>query len=288
MKELKILGIVVAVSAILYIGIEPIAHSQMHPSVAPADFSFSDLEKNTKTGDAVRGQETFMMAGCTGCHGLESQGISAPMDNATASASFGVVPPDLSTTGYLYEQNFLAMLIKNPAVALKIEHKFNDTNPHPMSAFYGLGGDIDQEIADIVAYLQSVAPESVDGEKAYEDACLRCHSIKYDNKLTPSDKEALVSYLATLPPDLSMTIRAKGESYLNTFINNPQKHLEGTLMPRVGLTQDAQEKVIEYMESIGDSKKDEREQTGMYLIIYFAILSVFAVLWKNKIWKEVE
>lgn len=288
MKELKILGIVVAVSAILYIGIEPIAHSQMHPSVAPADFSFSDLEKNTKTGDAVRGQETFMMAGCTGCHGLESQGISAPMDNATASASFGVVPPDLSTTGYLYEQNFLAMLIKNPAVALKIEHKFNDTNPHPMSAFYGLGGDIDQEIADIVAYLQSVAPESVDGEKAYEDACLRCHSIKYDNKLTPSDKEALVSYLATLPPDLSMTIRAKGESYLNTFINNPQKHLEGTLMPRVGLTQDAQEKVIDYMESIGDSKKDEREQTGMYLIIYFAILSVFAVLWKNKIWKEVE
>lgn len=180
------------------------------------------------------------------------------------------------------------MLIKNPAVALKIEHKFNDTNPHPMSAFYGLGGDIDQEIADIVAYLQSVAPESVDGEKAYEDACLRCHSIKYDNKLTPSDKEALVSYLATLPPDLSMTIRAKGESYLNTFINNPQKHLEGTLMPRVGLTQDAQEKVIDYMESIGDSKKDEREQTGMYLIIYFAILSVFAVLWKNKIWKEVE
>lgn len=288
MKELKILGIVVAVSAILYIGIEPIAHSQMHPSVAPADFSFSDLEKNTKTGDAVRGEQTFMMAGCTGCHGLESQGISAPMDNATASASFGVVPPDLSTTGYLYEQNFLAMLIKNPAVALKIEHKFNDTNPHPMSAFYGLGGDIDQEIADIVAYLQSVAPESVDGEKAYEDACLRCHSIKYDNKLTPSDKEALVSYLATLPPDLSMTIRAKGESYLNTFINNPQKHLEGTLMPRVGLTQDAQEKVIEYMESIGDSKKDEREQTGMYLIIYFAILSVFAVLWKNKIWKEVE
>lgn len=288
MKELKILGIVVAVSAILYIGIEPIAHSQMHPSVAPADFSFSDLEKNTKTGDAVRGEQTFMMAGCTGCHGLESQGISAPMDNATASASFGVVPPDLSTTGYLYEQNFLAMLIKNPAVALKIEHKFNDTNPHPMSAFYGLGGDIDQEIADIVAYLQSVAPESVDGEKAYEDACLRCHSIKYDNKLTPSDKEALVSYLATLPPDLSMTIRAKGESYLNTFINNPQKHLEGTLMPRVGLTQDAQEKVIDYMESIGDSKKDEREQTGMYLIIYFAILSVFAVLWKNKIWKEVE
>jgi ubiquinol-cytochrome c reductase cytochrome c1 subunit len=287
MKELKILGIVVAISAVLYIGIEPIAHSQLHPSVAPADFSFSDLEKNTKTGDPVTGEQTFMMAGCTGCHGLESQGFPAPMDDATASASFGVVPPDLSTTGYLYDANFLAMLIKNPAVALKVEHKFNDSHPHPMSAFYGLGGDIDQEIADIVVYLQSIAPETVSGEKAYEDACLRCHSIKYDNKLAPSGKEALTTYMATLPPDLSMTIRAKGEKYLTTFINNPQKHLGGTLMPRVGLTQESQEKVISYMQSIGDSKKDEREQTGMYLMIYFAILSIFAILWKKKVWREV-
>ncbi|NLC27373.1 MAG: cytochrome c1, partial [Campylobacteraceae bacterium] len=80
MKELKILGLVVAITAVLYWGIEPFAHSQMHPKVAPADYNFEDLEKNTKVGDASRGAETFMMAGCIACHGLKSQGMDSPMD----------------------------------------------------------------------------------------------------------------------------------------------------------------------------------------------------------------
>jgi ubiquinol-cytochrome c reductase cytochrome c1 subunit len=103
-KELKILAIVVAISAVLYIGIEPFAHSQMHPHVAPADFSFEDLEKNSKTGDAKRGAQTFMMAGCTGCHGVASQGIPAPMDDETASLSFGVIPPDLNWLQLWYKE----------------------------------------------------------------------------------------------------------------------------------------------------------------------------------------
>lgn len=288
MKELKILAIVVAISAVLYIGIEPFAHSQMHPHVAPADFSFEDLEKNSKTGDAKRGAQTFMMAGCTGCHGVASQGIPAPMDDETASLSFGVVPPDLSTTGYLYDANYLATLIKDPVKAMKLEHKFNDSNPHPMSAFMGLGGDIDQEVADMVAYLQSISPSSIDGKKAYEDACLRCHGIKYDNKPLPTQADALNAYMGTVPPDLSMTIRSKGEEYLNTFINDPQKHLPGTSMPRVGLNQEAQEKIVSYLENVGDRKKPERETLGLYLIGYFLLLSVFAFLWKKKVWKEVE
>jgi ubiquinol-cytochrome c reductase cytochrome c1 subunit len=288
MKELKILAVVIFFTGVVYWGVEPYAHTQLHPHVAPADFAFEDLEKNTKQGDAVRGLDVFMMAGCIGCHGVESQGMPAPMDSATASASFGVVPPDLSSAGYLYDANYLAALIKNPTVALKVEHKFNDAKPHPMTSFYGLGGDIDQEIADMVAYLQSIAPQSMEDKEVYVDACLRCHSVKYDKLIAPSDLEALTAYMGTTPPDLSMMIRAKGEEYLTTFINNPQKQLEGTGMPRVGLKESTQKQVIDYMESVGDRKKDERERVGLYIIGFFIILSVFAYLWKNQVWKEVK
>ncbi len=88
--------------------------------------------------------------------------------------------------------NQSATLIKEPTKALKVSHKFNEEKPHPMIAFFGLGGDINQEIADIVAYM------------------------------------------GTLLPDLSIMIRAKSKEYLETFINNPQKQLTGTYMPRVG------------------------------------------------------
>lgn len=288
MRELKILGIVVFFTMVLYIGVEPFAHSQMHPHVEDADFSFKDLAANTKTGDAVKGAENFMNAGCVGCHSLKSQGMDAPMDEATLSASFGVVPPDLSTAGVIYDANFLATLIKNPAVALKVEHKFSETNPHPMTQFYGLGGDIDQEIADIVAYLKSIAPtEKLTNKQVYEDACLRCHSIKYEGELSNSDQVLLASYMGTIPPDLSMMIRSKGKDYLNTFINNPQKQLVGTSMPRVGLTQAAQEQVVSYIEIAGDRKKDERESLGIKVIGFMILFTLLAYLWKVKIWREV-
>jgi ubiquinol-cytochrome c reductase cytochrome c1 subunit len=210
------------------------------------------------------------------------------MDDATASMSFGVVAPDLSSAGLIYEEHFLAALIKDPVKALKVGHKFDETNPHPMPAFYGLGGDLDQEIADMVAYLQSVAPQDITNEALFEDACVRCHSMKYDKKAMSSERGAMEAYMGMLPPDVSMSIRAKREKYLTTFINDPQKHLEGTAMPRVGLTETAQTQVVEYMENVGDSKKEERERVGLYIMGFFVILSVFAVLWKNKVWREVE
>lgn len=288
MRELKILAVVVFFTLVTYIGVEPFAHSQMHPHVAPADFEFKDLTPNTKTGDATKGAENFMNAGCIGCHGLKSQGMPNPMDDATASASFGVVPPDLSTSGAIYDANFLAELIKNPTKALKVEHKFNENNMHPMTPFYGLGGDIDQEIADIVAYLQSIAPkEALTDAQVYEDSCQRCHNLKYADRLSNSDEALITKYMGTIPPDLSIIIRAKGKEYLETFINNPQKQLKGTAMPRVGLTEKAQEQVIAYLEKTGDRKKDERNTLGLKVIGFMIIFTILAYLWKVKIWREV-
>ncbi|MBP6497255.1 MAG: cytochrome c1 [Campylobacteraceae bacterium] len=287
MREFKILGVVLFFTALIYWGVEPFAHSQMHPHVAPADFAFKDLGATDKKGDAVKGAENFMAAGCIGCHGVSSQGLAAPMDNAAASVAFGVVPPDLSTAGTLYDKNFLVALIKEPTKALKVEHKFNETKPHPMIAFFGLGGDIDQEVADIVAYLQSIAPKEIDNKKVFEDACQRCHDMKYDKVFSMSEKDALKAYMGTTPPDLSMMIRAKSKDYLSTFINNPQKQLAGTSMPRVGLTEVSQNKVVDYMEKVGDRKKAERDDLGYKLIAYMALFTLLAYLWKVRIWKKV-
>ena len=159
MKELKIFAIVVILSGILYWGIEPYAHTKLHPHTANAEYNFSkedtdyakhfleqkkealeaakasgnkaSIEAATKDvetaqkilddyiafwadinsidlakGDAAKGAETFGAAGCTGCHGIEAAGMPASMDAETASQSFGVVPPDLSTAGKIYDERF--------------------------------------------------------------------------------------------------------------------------------------------------------------------------------------
>jgi hypothetical protein len=68
-----------------------------------------------------------------------------------------------------------------------------------------------QEIADIVAYLQSIAPEKMTDKEVYSDACQRCHSIKYaDMKgktmsaFTPNAE--IKQYMGKLPPDLKMDV----------------------------------------------------------------------------------
>jgi ubiquinol-cytochrome c reductase cytochrome c1 subunit len=237
-------------------------------------------------GNVEMGAETFGMA-CTMCHGVKSQGLEGPFDDALSSEAYGVVVPDLSDAGALYDESFLMALIINPAHALKLDHKFNDEDKSfPMTQFYGLGGDLNQEVADIVAYLKSIAPKDISGKEIFESACLRCHDLRYDNLVRPTEKTSLENYMGSNPPDLSMMIRSRGAEYLETFINDPQKNMAGTSMPRVGLNKVSQDKLINYLEQIGDSKKAERTTLGYFLIGFFAILAIFAYLWKSAVWKE--
>lgn len=346
MRELKIFAIVVILSGALYYGIEPYAHSELHPHTAAADFDYSkedetyakhvleaktvaleaaknlgdaakisaaqaDIEAAKKSledytnfwkeikvidfskGDATRGADTFVAGGCTGCHGLSAANIPSPMDAATASASFGVVPPDLSTAGAIYDEKFLAAIIKDPVMALKLGHKFGDEKPFPMMAFMGAGGDMNTELADMVAYLKKVSADhikangAISNEKLYEDACQRCHDVKYDQKYTLSNRVDLAAYMGSNPPDLSMMIRAKNsDNYLAKLINDPQKMLPGTSMPRVGLNEASTTQLVGYLEKVGDSKKEERQSVGYGTMIYFLILGIFAWLWKRKVWSE--
>jgi ubiquinol-cytochrome c reductase cytochrome c1 subunit len=281
MKELKIFGIITFFTLVLYWGVEPYAHSVMHPHVAPADFEFKDLKSVEAKGDIAKGQE-LVTTNCIACHSIKSQGFPAPMDNMSANAAYGVVPPDLSSAGAIYNENYLANFIKDPATASKTAHKFVDGKAHPMPSYNWM---TDEEIASIVAYLQSIAPKEMTEKEVFVDACGRCHNMKYAKIEATSD---VSEYMASTPPDLSMMIRSRGHHYLETFINNPQKQLPGTAMPRVGLTEEAQAQVINFIEEVGDSKKEEREALAPYVLGFLAFMTFVSFLWKKEIWDEVK
>ncbi|MGI7916527.1 c-type cytochrome [Campylobacter coli] len=289
-------------------------------NLAKVEELWADVAKIDFTkGNAAKGKE-FFNNNCFACHGIKEDDIAA---NITDS-SLGVIPPDLSSAGVIFDEKFLAALIMNPALALKVDHKFGDA--FIMTAYNSeTSGDseelVNANIADVIAYLKEVglkfeAKENatikqeaelkyskiedaneksalVEKEIAFAkdkstfiEACGRCHDIKYDNFFTLSNHNDLANYLGSVPPDLSMMIRSRGEQYLHDFINNTQKLLPGTAMPRVGLTEDAQVKVVSYLEKVGDSKKEERESTGIYIMIFFVILSIFAIGWKRSVWSK--
>ena len=339
MKQLVSFIVVVVVTAVTYWGVEPLAHSIMHPDVAPANFNFAEqdyeqaraelsgfqakIDEATKSGeeaaiikakkdyeqadaaaqenirfwdeikaidlakgDPTKGAELIQIAGCTGCHGLKAAGIENPNDYKIAASGMSVAPSDISDIAYLYDEKFLAALIKDPVRALKVTHKFGDERPFEMPAFFGAGGDLNEEIAHIVAYLKSIAPKEMSNKEVFESACARCHDMKYDNVFAPGNKQEIKAYLGITPPDLSMYIRSRSIEYLHNFINDPQKMLDGTSMPRVGLNEPAQNQVVAYMQSVGDSKKEERERLGLWIMGYFLILGILAILWKNKVWRN--
>ncbi|MCT7909357.1 c-type cytochrome [Arcobacter lacus] len=341
MREFKILAVVIVLTLITYWGVEPFAHSQMHPHVSPANFNFAEADKESakegvekaekalveaekagnekaihtaktdldaKTtfekdinefwasneesikavGDVANG-ETLVTTNCTACHSIESKGFPKVMDNATAASAYGVTPPDLSAVGKLYSKEYLVGFVKNPVKASKVEHKFVDGKVHPMPGYDWMSA---QEIADIVAYLQSIAPKEMTNKEVFHDACQRCHSIKYADmkggSMTAFTPNAdIKTYMGKLPPDLSQYIRSRGHEYLDTFINDPQKQLEGTSMPRVGLTEESQKQVISYLEEVGDSKKLQREELGPKFLIYLVVFAIFAFLWKASKWRDV-
>lgn len=279
MKEFLALIIVVVLTGIIYWGVEPFAHSQMNPEVAHADYEFTDLKPLVaKEGNAANGKE-LVNTNCLACHSIKVEGMESPFAPEDALVAYGVVPPDLSSAGLIYEKNFLGNVVKNASIATKQTHKFDGN--HPMPAYDWMS---DEELADIVAYLRSIAPQSLSNKEVFIDACGRCHSVRYDKW---NAQGGMTDYLGAKVPDLSMMIRSRSLDYLHTFINDPQKRLSGTAMPRVGLTKEAENQVIAYMESIGDSKKDERESLGYKLVIFMVIMGVVAYLWKRKIWSDV-
>jgi len=277
MRELKILVVLIFFVGLTYWGVEPYAHQIMHPEVSPPDFTFKDLPKQPTTGDAAKGKE-LVAAQCISCHSVSKEGIKLAMSDADAANTYGVVPPDLSNVAAIYDHNFLANFIQNPESTVKAKPgKYAMPN-------LGISAE---DAGHIVAYLSSIANKNLTAKQITEEACVRCHNIKYEGISRVATDARIKEYMGSVPPDLSQVIKSKGEHYLDGFINDPQKLLHGTAMPRVGLTKDAQAKVIEHLEKVGDPKKDERNSLAFWILGYFAILTVLTYLWKVSKFKEV-
>jgi ubiquinol-cytochrome c reductase cytochrome c1 subunit len=271
MRELKILAILIAVVGAMYWGVEPYAHSVMHPEVKPADFAFKDLPVQPAKGDAAKGKE-IVATQCATCHSISKAGLKLAMSDVDVANTYGVVPPDLSNVGAIYDHNFLANFIQNPEGTVKAK-----PGKYAMPNL----GISPEDASNIVAYLSSIAAKELTGKQITEEACVRCHDIKYDGVKRVAADARIKEYLGSVPPDLSQVIKSKGEHYLNGFINDPQKLLHGTAMPRVGLTKESQAKVIEHLEKVGDPSKNERNSLGLWILGYFAILTVLTYLWKG-------
>ncbi|WP_456433109.1 c-type cytochrome [Nitratifractor sp.] len=300
MKELKVLAVVVFFTLVTYWGVEPYAHKVMHKNVEEAtfeNFQYKDLKAPAK-GDPAKGKA--LIATCTSCHGIKSQGIKAPMDPVAASQAYGVVPPDLSNAGAVLDEKFIANFIVSPTHAGLVKK----------SAMPGGMADA-QGAADIAAYLKSIAPKEIKPKEAFEFACGRCHAVRYDKWTqigqTPKTKAdiktgvdlalmdfkkkvgqyqvKLAEYLGKLPPDLSIIVRARSEEYLEKFVENPQHILPGTAMPRVGVTEEGYEKIYKYLEEVGDPSKPKREKVGPWVLGYLVLFAFLAFLWYKSQWK---
>ena len=299
MKDLKILAVVVFFTLVTYWGVEPYAHSVMHKHVEFEGFKYKDLKAPAKKGDPKKGKE--LISACIGCHAIQSQGIKAPMDAVSASAAYGVNPPDLSNAGAVLDEKFIANFIVSPTHAGLVKKS-------------GMpGGMADaQGAADIAAYLKSIAPKEIKPKEAFEFACGRCHAVRYDKwtqigqipktkadiktgvdlKKMEFDKKLgqyklnLSNYLGKLPPDLSVIVRARSEHYLKTFIENPQNLLHGTAMPRVGVNNEGYEKIYKYLEEVGDPSKPKREKVGPIVLLYFIGFAFLAYMWYKSQWKD--
>jgi len=303
-KEPLILAVVVFFTLLTYYLVEPYAHHVMHKHVESESFEYSDIAKFTPTTNIAHGKE-LVTSNCTACHSINVEKMPAPMDAVTSAASYGVNPPDLSNAGVVYDAKYLAAFIADPAKAANVSHKFNDTRMHPMPSYNWMQPS---EISDMVAYLQSIAVKAEDltPAMAYENACGRCHAVHYEKwtqlGTKPSFKhekdslafdikvmeyeDSIKTYMGKLPPDLSMYIRSRNEHFISTLVENPQNHLAGTAMPRVGVSAETMEKVIEHLEDAGDAKRHEREAVGKNVMIYIVIFAIFALLWKKQVWKE--
>ncbi len=171
----------------------------------------SALKGDAKAGEALYGN-------CAGCH---DTGVNMG----------GVIPPKLDHAGKLYSKDYLIALLKDPAMASNVDHKYSDTSSHPMGAIKSMLAS-DQDIANVVAYLLKDKAGEVTPKEAFVEACGRCHEMRYakwtqigdipktkPNIKTNTDiemlkfkeklatqKEEIVKYMGKLPPDLSIIV----------------------------------------------------------------------------------
>jgi Cytochrome c1 len=58
-------------------------------------------------------------------------------------------------------------------------------------------------------------------------------------------------------------------------------------MPRLGLTKEATEKTVAYLDQIADPHRDQRNRLGVFVLGYLLVMAGLTFAWKKKIWKNI-
>jgi len=275
MRDFKILAILIVLVGVTYWGVEPYAESVMHPPLPAANFSYGAKLVNLSDANISDGQ-AIVASQCSTCHSVKKADINLSMSPEDAANAYGVLPPDLSNVGAIYDSNYLVNFLQDPA----------KMSMAPKTAMPNLGLT-EQQAVSVVAYLKTLSDHNLTDKQITEAACGYCHTVTYAGITRVVSDKRIKEYLGKVPPDLSMMIKSRGEEYLQSFINNPQTAIPGTAMPRLGLTKESQEKVIAYLDEVGDPKKEERNALGIWVIGYMVILTLLTYLWKTAKIREV-
>lgn len=276
MREIKIFIIVAFIIGIMYYGVEPLAHHAMHPATAPSDYQFKDLDKlgriNVELGNAHTGKELFA-DNCASCHTLSSQSEAAfnsrNLKTVQPAGEGGVVPPDLSNAGLIFDSHFLAHFIKDPVRAALLDSKFQvscegldehamelcessnvNKETYPMNAFNGILSD--EEIADIVAYLKEIAPKEISDKEVFIESCNRCHSAVYDKN--QYDSKFFAIHNAKVQPLIVRAENEGEESFMSSLSEQDASFLTSLLAQAKLREKNAlsESEIDEYNESIND------------------------------------
>jgi len=203
MKELKILAVLAILVGITYYGIEPYAHHEMHPPVAPADFTYdgkSEVALYTKT-----------------------------MDNKLAAAKENVA---LQTAELVKATDPKA----KEAIGKKLEKAKAEvaTLPQTAKAEAQRRSDFWKAANDTAAIEGNVT----NGKVLVDANCIACHGIEaMGMPMAMSNTDAAASY-GVVPPDLSNAAAIYDPKYLAAFIANPvdAMHIQEKYTPESGKT----------------------------------------------------
>lgn len=177
------------------------------------------------------------------------------------------------------------------------------------------------------------------GASLYAQYCMGCHSMKYmrvsrvakDLDWTPEEAVATLQVLrngqgkphdmmmttidpakateafGTLPPDLSLATRLRGEDWVYTFLRSYQRAADGSIsnslfagvsMPYIveGLQRDlppaefdaAMRDLVSFMAYASEPSKPQRLMLGWWVLAFLAVLFVLTYLLKKEYWRDVK
>lgn len=224
---------------------------------------------------------------------LSEADIDAQLDsiNAKTLADFGGANALL--TNSLLESKFVKAGLQAGTPASEVKTYLGNTPPdlsmmirskgaHELAAFI----NNPQKIA-LVDIQKAVVNQLVKDKQNEEIAALPADLSEAEKKdrIKAIMLKAASDYGVTLPANTTKSEWQHADDYTN-MAREMNAMPFGKSMPRVGLTQSAEHQVISYLETIGDSKKPQRDSLGLWLMGFFVILAALAYLWKNQIWRD--